>query len=147
MQDIGLILLIIIAFAIGFTGLWIGIVYLTSRMGGWADLADEFPATGRIQGTVFKFCSARLRYVVNYSNCLTITVSPSSLHLLPMVFFRIGHSALLIPRRAVLSHDRGFMPFLRSTKLTIKRVDGGTTTITLYGKGLADALDQWLESS
>ena len=144
MQEVAFIILIIVGFVIAFTALWTGIVWLTSRLGGWSSLAHEFPSTGRIEGEEFKFCSARLRYVVNYSHCLTITVMDSGLHLRPMIFFRIGHPALLIPRSAVKTMQRGFMPFFGSTKLTIARKGDQTpTTITLYGKGLAEALDRW----
>ena len=144
MQDVAFIILIIVGFVIAFTALWTGIVWLTSRLGGWADLAEEFPATGRIEGDTFKFCSARLRYVVNYSHCLTITVTPSGLHIIPMIFFRLGHPALLIPRQAIISMERGMMPFFGATKLVIRRSSGKKpAVITLYGKGLAEALDRW----
>ena len=145
MQDVAFIILIIVGFVVAFSALWTGIVWLTSRLGGWADLAEEFPATGRIEGEEFKFCSARLRYVVNYSHCLTITVTPSGLHIIPMIFFRLGHPALLIPWQAIQSMERGMMPFFRATRLTIRRSGAKKpTVVTVYGRGLADALDRWL---
>ncbi|MEP1208464.1 MAG: hypothetical protein ABJM29_10755 [Rhizobiaceae bacterium] len=148
MQDLLLIILIAVGFCVGFAALWSGIVFLISRMSGWARLAEEYPATGRIQGSTYRYSSARLRFLTNYSNCLTVIVSSNGLYLEPMWAFRIGHSAMLIPRDAVLHYHKGAFPIFRSMRLKIKRRDGEPpTTITLYGRGLADALEQWLRAS
>lgn len=148
MQDILFFGFITLAFAAVFAVFWIGIVYLISRLSGWKRLSREFPATGRIEGSVHRFCSARLKFATNYSNCLTVTVSPAGIHMLPMKAFQFGHSAILIPWDAVLDHQPGAFPIFRSMNLTIqRRGSGGASTIILYGRSLVDALSNELDGS
>ena len=148
MQEILFILLIVVGFIVVFAVFWTGIVYLISRMGGWASLSEEFPATGRIQGSVFRFCSARFRAMTNYSHCLTVIVSANGLYLEPMLMFRYGHSPILISRRAIVRFERGLLPFYRSTKLTIERRGGKKpATITFYGNKLVVELENWLDNT
>ncbi len=145
MQETVFIPLIFVGAIIAFVAFWMGIVYLISRIGGWAKLAEQYPATGRIQGSVYRFCSARLRFMASYSNCLTVIVSPAGLYMEPMILFRFGHSPILIPRRAIVGYDMGSLPFFRSVRLTIQgRNNTRTTSVTLYGRALSDELDQWL---
>ncbi|NKB51060.1 MAG: hypothetical protein GKR97_02350 [Rhizobiaceae bacterium] len=145
MQETVFIPVIFIGAIVAFIAFWLGIVYMISRIGGWAGLAEQFPATGRIQGSVYRFCSARLKFMTSYSNCMTVIVSPSGLYMEPMILFRFGHSPILIPRRAIVDYDVGSLPFFRSVRLTIQKPNSAQTiSVRLYGRGLSDELEQWL---
>jgi hypothetical protein len=78
-------------------GVWIGTVVFVSRIGGWAALATVYGYSGELTGKYLRFQSGRLRWGINYGNCLTVGVSPRGLYLAVLFFFRIGHPPLLIP--------------------------------------------------
>ncbi len=148
MQGTTTVILAIVGFAIGFPVIWISIVYLISRIGGWSELATHFEYDGPAPGEVFHWCSARLRFLCNYSNCLTITLSETGIHLKTLIFFRVGHHPLFIPWAAV--EDLKVYRYWRfsSAKLLIRDRSGDhTALITLYGWGLADRLEQLFKSS
>ena len=143
MWEFAIVILAIAGFAIVFPLFWMGIVYLLSRIGGWAELAERFGSDDPPQGELFTWCSARLRMMVNYSNCLRVTVSDKGIHLRTLVFFKMGHPPLFIPWTAVRDLKIHQLWRYSSAKLTV--VDGSgawSATIVLYGWGLADRLAQ-----
>lgn len=135
-------------FVLVFGLIWIGVLTLLSRMGGWHGLAKEFPATGRIQGPdsiMHRWCSARLSLFVNYNNCLTLIVSERGLYMRTNIFLRYAHRPLLIPREAIVDFSAGSTLLFRSTKITLNRKnDVAPKVITFYGRGLAPTLANWL---
>jgi hypothetical protein len=82
-------------FTLFFVALWCGISLLLSY-GGWRTLADAYPGDASVEGTAFRFQSARIG-IVNYNRSLNVIASPSKLHLVPFSFFRVGHSPIAIP--------------------------------------------------
>ena len=145
MQTAGYIGLSGIVFFVVFGFIWTGVLSLLAFLGGWRGLAKDYPAMGRIDGKMFRWCSARLSLFTNYSNCLTIIVSPSALYIRTNIFLRYAHNPLLIPREAIVDHSIQSSFFFRTAKLAIERKGlSDVTTITLYGRGLIDALDEWL---
>lgn len=146
MQNTFFFISIIIAFIISFTLLWTGISFLLSRLGGWANLAHEYPAIGRVQGNVFNWRSARFSFFVNYSNCLTVIVSSAGIYLQPVIFLRIGHKPIMIPWGAIKVLERRHSFIFATTRLKIKtRDDKKLITIILYGSSLADDLEDLFE--
>ncbi|MCP5084129.1 MAG: serine hydrolase [Alphaproteobacteria bacterium] len=99
MSETAIVILAIAGFAIVFPLFWMAIVYLISRIGGWSDLAKRFGSDDPPQGELFTWCSARLRMLCNYSNCLRVTVSDTGIHLRTPVFFKLGHRPLFISFR------------------------------------------------
>lgn len=145
MQEASYIGLSIVAFAVVFGLIWTGVLSLLSFLGGWMSLAREFPAMGRIEGSLFRWCSARFSLFTNYSNCLTIIVSDSALYMRTNMFLRFAHKPLLIPREAVIDYSSGSTFLFRTAKLTLARKGNReNTTLTLYGRGLIEALDHWV---
>jgi hypothetical protein len=146
MQNTLFIISIIIAFIVLFTLLWVSISFLLSRLGGWANLAEQFPAICRGQGNVFNWHSARFNYFVNYSNCLTVIVSAAGIYLQPMIFLRMGHKPIMVPWDAITVLERRYFFVFVTTKLKIKvHDDNKLITIILYGKRLADDLAEQFE--
>jgi hypothetical protein len=97
-----LFLLLIPLFILFFTSLWCGISLLLSRVGGWARLAERFPAPEPPEGKRFRSQNGRLG-LVNYNRCLTIYISKAGLSLLMTPIFRVGHRPMLIPWKEI--HD------------------------------------------
>jgi hypothetical protein len=146
MLDLIFVLLIVAAYVVVFVIFWSGVVYLISRTSGWARLSEEYPAIGRVQGSAHNWSSARFRMLSSYSYCLSIIIAPTGIYMEPMIFLRIGHSPIFIPREAIQNLEHGKSLIFRSVKLTVEGRDNyRPTTITLHGKSLATALGDWSE--
>ena len=146
MSELLLLFLIIPAFAVFFGLLWTTIVYLISRLGGWARLAEQFPAPGPVTGKVFNWCSARFGIFANYRNSLTITVSADGLHMQPLIFFRIGHEPVFIPWDAVTDIWLRDMMLFKSIQVGVRDPETGLPKVfTLFGKSLFEAMDKALQ--
>ncbi len=144
MQETTIAMFAIGAFVIVFPLFWSAIVVLISRLSGWADLARQYPADGPVAGEVFRWCSARIRFLSSYSNCLTVTVSPDGIHIQPVILFRMGHAPLLLPWDAITALDRNSSWLIASARLQITDKDArDPTTLVLYGRGLAERLEQY----
>ncbi|CAN0499304.1 unnamed protein product, partial [Discosporangium mesarthrocarpum] len=141
MQETLMVLLVIGAFAVVFPLFWMGVVYLISRVGGWAELAKRFGSDAPEKGELFTWCSARLRVLCSYSNCLRVSLSDTGIHIRTLIFFKFGHRPLFIPWAAVRGLQvRRFWRY-SSAKLTVQDQTGNwSATIVLYGWGLADRL-------
>jgi hypothetical protein len=75
-------------------------------MTGWSVLAARSPFSGSaFQGLTWRFQSARMRYMGNYNNCLTVGANTEGLYL-KCPFFMAGHPALFIPWEEV-SYSEG----------------------------------------
>lgn len=90
---------IIVVFPIFFGGIWSGVCYLISIIGGWQSLATKYKAP---KDTYIeqKFTSENGRFgVSNYKFTLTVGFSGAGIYFANNPFFRIGHPPLLIPWR------------------------------------------------
>jgi len=147
MSQTSLVLLIIPAFALCFGLLWSSIVFLSSRLSGWAALARHYPGTHAPEGQSWHWTSAQFGWFASYRNVLTIVVSPLGLYMRPIVVFRIGHEPLMIPWTTIRNGQRTNLYFTQAFRLEVLDPgSGGTRRITFYGKGLADALDAKVSS-
>lgn len=98
-------------FLVAFVGLWIGISFIVSRIGGWATLATFYRLSGSFNGECWRFQSGGLRWKMGYNNCLTVGVNPAGLYLSVFFLFRFGHPNLLIPWAEISAtlSKRGFL--------------------------------------
>ena len=83
-------------FPFAFVGAWTGIVLLLSRIGGWHELAQRYPATCSCTGEQFRMQSARMRWGAAYSNIVNLGADSSGLFLSIFPPFRAGHPPLFI---------------------------------------------------
>ncbi len=95
--SVPLMVILVVAGVAGFIGIWCAVVWLISRIGGWAELARVFPAEELPPGEILWGQSAQLRGFCNYNGVLTIVVSEKGLYMQPWRPFRIGHAPLLVP--------------------------------------------------
>ncbi|MEM8646189.1 MAG: hypothetical protein AAGF86_07575 [Pseudomonadota bacterium] len=148
MQEITIVMLAIVGFAIGFPLFWMAIIMLISRIGGWSELTKRFGSDAPAKGEVFTWCSARLRALCNYSNCLRVTVSDAGIHIRTLIFFKMGHRPLFIPWRAV--QDLKVRRYWRYSSGTLAITDESpdwSATIVLYGWGLAERLKEGFDNT
>jgi hypothetical protein len=112
------------------------LLWIISRISGWALLARRFRANKPFYGETWSWQSARFRLLGGYNNCLTVGANQEgiSLSVMPIMFpLRLFHPALLIPWREI-EVETGKMFFgLRDTA----RFRIGTqerVTVRIYGK-------------
>src|SRR5213594_4151210 len=64
-------------FVVAFAAMWTGVAALLSRIGGWRELAESYPARPHPIVEVFRVASLGLGtglFPVSYSNCLSVTI-------------------------------------------------------------------------
>jgi hypothetical protein len=129
-------------FPLFFIGMWMFIMTLLASLGGWRTLARLYPAPDgapRDAAHTFRMTSIDLRgplpLPVNYSNCVTIAITPAGLHLRVMAFFRFRHPPLLIPWTHIGRLEPGRMLFWRT--LTLHPRDTGVRIRMLARPGEA----------
>jgi hypothetical protein len=91
-----------VLFLLLFLVFWFVVVLALSRIGGWATLAESYPATEEFIGERWRFRSGRLNRV-SYNNCLTVASNAHGLYLSILFPFRPGHAPLFIPWSDVAS--------------------------------------------
>lgn len=126
-------------FVPGFALFWCLVVYLVSRLGGWASLAEDFAAQSPPDGERFTWTSGKIHFYSSYNNSLVATVSRAGLHVTPWLLFRIRHAPLFIPWhrvRGILQSTFLMRPYTHLSMMT----PSGEKTITLYGGKLAESI-------
>lgn len=100
----------IFAFFLFFSILWSSIVFLISRLSGWATLANYYATTNReFEGKLFRFRSGSFGFQSNYSGIMHYGISKSELFLDLFVLYRIGHAPLRIPLEEIHAQEKTFI--------------------------------------
>ncbi len=73
------------------------IMLVVSHLGGWASLAERYPAQEPFSGPCWNFQCGQFRWFASYNNCLTVGADPRGLFLWILWPFRVGHPPLFIP--------------------------------------------------
>ena len=81
-----------------FAAIWLGILFLVSRFGGWNRLYKcyKFPFNAQKPFKVKKFQSIQLG-LSNYNGVMTLSLYPEGLGMEVMILFRFQHPKILIP--------------------------------------------------
>ncbi|MGH8050326.1 MAG: hypothetical protein ACREPB_06695 [Arenimonas sp.] len=115
--------------------LWIGITAFLSLISGWHNLSSTFCRSETATGEVFNGVSGtigRKYFPVNYSNCLSITVTPQGFYIRLLFIFRILSPQLYLPWQkieSVTEHKYFFLfPY---TRIVIR---DHWQTISIYGR-------------
>jgi len=80
-----------------FLCLWMLVGVIVSLVGGWFSLARVYRTRAAFTGAKWRMQSARMRWLMNYNNVLTIGVNQQGLYLASMFLFRFLHPPLLVP--------------------------------------------------
>ncbi|WP_428650228.1 hypothetical protein [Roseibium sp.] len=142
MSNINLAVLIVPGFLVAFGLFWSVVIFLVSRLGGWARLARQYPAAGPATGDTRHWRSATFGLLCNYRTCLNLTLSQTGLHMVPVLVFRIGHDPILIPWNAIADARRRNLLLATGLQIDVKdKASGGVRKITFYGKSLVEDLE------
>jgi hypothetical protein len=80
-----------------FIVLWIVLMNIISRIGGWSQLARHYREASPHEGSKFRFQSASMRWMMGYNNCLTFGPGRDGLHISVPFPLKIAHPPLAIP--------------------------------------------------
>jgi len=76
---------------------WFGLIFLIARYSGWSSLARRYRIREPYVGDRWRWQHAQMRWLCNYSGCLTVGATTEGLFLAtPRVVFA-GHPSLFIP--------------------------------------------------
>ncbi len=107
------VILAFMLFPVAFIAIWVGVMWLLSRISGWHKLAEFYLYRGEIRGVSRSFQGAMLGYsrwrLVRYRGCLTVTVDSGLLILKPWFIFGAFHPPLGIPLEELMRADRTFL--------------------------------------
>jgi len=76
---------------------WLAGCFLFSKVTGWSELGVRYRFRGQFRGRRFPMQSVRMRWMMNYSNCVTLGANASGLYVAMLILFRPFHPTLLIP--------------------------------------------------
>ena len=125
-----LTLLIICAFIIWFSSIWIAVLSLLSFIGGWKKLSRLYPASSsdiNAGSKKYKMSSIKMGFA-SYRSCVHIGFTERGISLEVMKIFSIMHKPLFIPFDKISEVQKG--KFI--IDYTSFKVDG--KKITFYGK-------------
>ncbi len=82
----------------GFTLFWCLIVFVLSRMSGWATLAAAYPAGEVLSpNTRWRWQSALMNANTKYNASLTVIADPQAVHLSVLAPLSVGHRPFTVP--------------------------------------------------
>lgn len=120
-HDAGLIAL---ASVIGFVGFWCLITWILSLISGWSALSKQFRLVGPFDGVSDGMQSGRMRWGVNYGNCLRLGANGQGLYLATLFLFRPGHPPLLIPWSQIRITEKQHWLLGKCVTVTLGRESG-----------------------
>ena len=100
-------------FAGFFVTLWLGVVALIAAVGGWRELARDYPDAGVAAGTAVKYRGASIGFgsgpisLGSYRNAVTVTIAATGFELRTMALFRFRHPPIAVPWDAVRQYQEG----------------------------------------
>lgn len=110
-------------FLVSFPVIWLIVTGVLSRVGGWAALGTQFPATQPTNGERFRFVSGSVGkkgFPVGYRNCLLVTVGEQGFNLEVLFLFRFQSPPLFIPWSQVASVEESKVLFVRSVVIRLR---------------------------
>ena len=93
------IALVVVAFPVLFVGFWCLVCCLIARIGGWRELAREFPGDDPPGAEIDRigWISMRIGFFGNYRSAVNVRVFHAGLHLRPILVFQACHPPVFIP--------------------------------------------------
>lgn len=130
-------------FPVLFVAWWAFLVWLVSRVSGWARLAEKYPAQNLDDPAIRwkHWQNMSLQNWANYNNCVSVGVSPAGLSLRLPWLFRMGHPPVHIPWSAFDRQARGRWLWMGTISLWLR--EEPRTRIMFMGRTLEGA-EAWL---
>lgn len=125
-----LTLVIITAFIIWFSSIWIAVLSLMSFIGGWKKLSRIYPsASSYIKNNDVKYHMSSMKMgFVNYRLCINITFTGTGILIETLKIFSVMHRPIFIPYNKISDVQTGKV-FSTYTAFTVE-----DKKITIYGK-------------
>ncbi len=126
-----LTLIIIIAFIVWFSSLWVAVLSIMSIIGGWNKLYRIYPLSlNEVTHDLVKYSMCSLKIgLINYNACAKISFTGRGFILEMMKIFTVMHKPLFIPYEMISDAKRGKIFFSTYTSFTIEN-----KTIVIFGK-------------
>lgn len=136
-----LIALAVVAFPI----IWMSVIAVVARIGGWRTLAERYEDTGSTEPERrYRFQSVVLRRVsfipARYRGSVNIGIGAAGLFLRPVLVFRFQHPPLHIPWGAVASCEDGSLLGFRWVDV---EVTDASPTLRFYGTVGDEVMEAW----
>lgn len=112
-----------IFFPFFFVGMWILVGYWIALIGGWRLLAQRFRFQGAFLGEKWHMQSARMRWLGNYNNVLTLGADSTGLFIVPLFLFRAWHPPLFIPWAEITAQPKTLFFFFKYVELRLGRAE------------------------
>lgn len=112
-----------IVFPFFFVGTWIVVGYWVALTSGWRLLAKRFRLQGTFTGQSWTMQSARMRWLTQYNNALTIGADTAGLFMVPFFLFRAGHSPLFVPWSEITDVRENRFLFIKFVEMRLGRVE------------------------
>jgi hypothetical protein len=112
-----------IVFPIFFVSMWVLVGYWVALVGGWRLLAKRFRLQGTFTGQRWTMQSARMRWLTQYNNVLTVGADTSGLFMVPFVLFRAWHPPLFVPWSEITGIRETRLLFIKFVEMRIGRVE------------------------
>jgi hypothetical protein len=126
-----------LAFAVCFVGMWCLVEWILSRASGWQELAERFHDRGTFRGRRYRFRSGRMNGVW-FRMCLNVGMNEHGLHLVPTLLFRPFHRPLLIPWGEIELENHKWLIFSH-TAIRFRSCSG--IDLVLYGRAFRNATE------
>ena len=97
------------------------VMFVISRVGGWAKLEESYRTEQPFFGTLIRFQAAQFRKATNYNGCLNFGGDPAGLYMVPMLLFRAFHPPLLIPWEEISAQPVKLWKFWDFVELRFQR--------------------------
>lgn len=121
---------IIAAFIVWFSSLWVAVLSLLSFIGGWKKLSRLYPLKSSDKNNTarkYSWSSIKMGFV-NYRSCINISFTGTGIILETIKIFSIMHQPLFIPYNKITDLQKGKF-FITFTSFIL-----GEKKITIYGK-------------
>ena len=110
-----------IVFPFFFVGMWILAGYQIALTSGWRLLAKRFGFQGKFLGQKWTMQSARMRWLTNYNNVLTVGADNTGFFIVPLFLFRAWHPPLFVPWAEITAEPKTLLFFLKYVELRLGR--------------------------
>lgn len=126
-----LTIIIVAAFIVWFSSLWIAVLSVLSIVGGWKKLSGIFPLSPYNRtDTVVKYSMSSIKIgLINYNSCALVSFTESGIIIEMIKIFSVMHKPLFIPYERMSGARRGKVFFSMYTSFTVEN-----KTIMIFGK-------------
>jgi hypothetical protein len=112
-----------VVFPFFFVGMWIIAGYWVALTSGWRLLAKRFRLQGTFTGQKWTMQSARMRWLSQYNNALTVGADSTGLFMATMFLFRTGHPPLFVPWSEITGVREARLLFVKFVEMRLGRVE------------------------